>query len=192
MNGQLRMPRLAPLAVLALTMACVDSDGAQQMTQRVPLVSRLVNDMSDSGLSLRAVLLRDTVQVGDPIQIIYFVVNSERPTEFHNSPDMFSFRVESENGNPIQPYTAGSITRAWGTSVELTLPARAALAQLIDVGCIYPAYSNAEQSGCEYGFALERPGEYKVIVSYQRGDPSLHRPDFEPVSLSDTVDIVIR
>lgn len=192
MNGQVHTPLLAPLAALVLTLACVASEGPQQVTQRESLLSQLVADMSDLGLALRAFSVRDTVRVGDPIQIVYFVVNSEGPREFHNSPDMFGFRVESEDGHLIQPHSGGSNTRAWGASVEHTLPARAALAQLIDIGCIYPAYNSGERSGCEYGFTLERPGEYKVIVSYQRGDPALHRPDFEPVSLSDTVAIIIR
>jgi hypothetical protein len=155
-------------------------------------LARLLGPESDSALSLKTELLRDTIAVGEPVRILYTIVNPYRPRPFVNDPDNYEFVVETETGRVIAPtYSQGSMTRNWGQRVLLTLPAPSILGQVVDLTCMHAPYSEKRPRACEWGFAFKEPGDYRVITRYKFGDARLPMTT-EPILLADTSALVVR
>ncbi len=108
-------------------------------------------------------LAKDTVRVGEPIVMHYFIVNGRDPVRLNNQ-DGFFVRLESESGDSVPLYSQGSMTHSDGDAPLFTLPARGILGQTVDLTCMQvdPYHPGA----CWWGYKPHQPGRYRVIASF--------------------------
>jgi len=177
------------------------SDATFSQTQ----VARLLYTKADTGIALRAVVLRDTIPVGDqgPVEVAYAIVNGPRPTSFENNPGRYQIVV---TGPDSQPATSlgGSGPVSGGTErYHVPLPAGAALVQRQDLRCVNDAaYSPIpivpSKDECLAMYALAAPGPYHVVVDYfgpeqVRQDVAGKKlPSGPGLHLSDTTNFVVK
>jgi hypothetical protein len=139
----------------------------------------LLEVKGDTGVALRAMMLRDTVAAGDsaPVEVLYGIVNGPLRTPFANDPGQYEFVVTGPDSQPAkalggQPASLG----AAGRQTELVLPAGGVLLQRQDLRCVNVAgYSSIMLSPgeirCLAIYALTEPGPYRVIVNYYGPTP---------------------
>ena len=147
-------------------------------------LTRLLDAKPDTGVALRALLLRDTVAPGDraPVELLYAVVNGPRPSLFDNHPWRYRILVTGPDGQPAKSLGgAGPASGAMGR-FEMKLPAGGSLVQRQDLRCVNDyAYSTVRilpsRDTCLAMYALSIPGQYRVVVEYFGPDvlPNLDR-----------------
>lgn len=168
------------------------SNGQKPSEDEVDLGRQFMLDMAQPDMVLHTRLVSPTVRLGDPIGLLVIVTNPAKPRPFSNDPALFGYRVETESGDVVDVHPVGLSNHRWGAVPYMTLPAQSALVNLVDLSCLYPRYHNSESQVCEYKLAIEEPGRYRVITTYQRGAPGLVRSPFERDGLADTVSLEVR
>jgi hypothetical protein len=183
--ARLRRP-ITAATYLALIAGCSapKSEVAQQSTS-----DDLFQLRSQAGLEIRTRLRRDTVSAGDPIELIYFIVNGPLPTPFLNDPDLFGPVVETTDGDPAPVKSAYAVTRSLGDRVKMLMPAHGMLGQVANLRCLGNAYAvRTTSSACEIAYDLDRPGTYRVITQYRPPKQGAYaHPD-----IADTLRLVVR
>lgn len=135
---------------------------------------RLLDAKADTGISLRAALLRDTVPAWDsaPVELAYAIVNGPRPTLFDNHPGRYRILVTGPDDQPATSLGgAGPVLGTAELRTGLMLPAGGSLIQRQDLRCVNDlAYSAVPLSPgkdvCLAMYALTAPGRYRVVVEY--------------------------
>jgi hypothetical protein len=129
---------------------------------------RALSTSVDSGLVLAAFALQDTVKLGQPVWIAYWIANSGRRREFRNDPTFFRFEVTGPSGRLLgrspRSYDPGST----GTAPNIVLPARGAIGQAINLSCAAPNYAlrAGADTVCDWSFTFDQAGRYTVTVRY--------------------------
>jgi hypothetical protein len=137
--------------------------------------SNLLAIRPDSGLDFRLLVPRDTIPLGSPIQVMYFLVNGSTRSSIWNNPDLFRFDVESWEGNAIPFEAAGSQTVNWGPLARMVLPANGVLGQLVDLQCMHHQFvTSQDDNRCEAKYRFNRAGKYRVIGTYKRPKQGLY------------------
>jgi hypothetical protein len=177
-------------AVLAVV-ACREPGPPPSHRDPDQLKSLLVAALAQTTLVLHTSMVRDTLEHNEPILLFYVITNGGPPHAFSNDPGLFSFIVETVGGERLVPRSPGLATRSFGRRTDLTIPARGALARMIDLRCIESGYSARAERVCDYGYLVNEPGVYRAITTYTWGDPT-HRVSSQGFQLIDTLHFVIR
>jgi hypothetical protein len=113
--------------------------------------------------TFKTCLAKDTVHIGAPIILHYFIANGRGPVRLNNQ-DGFVVRLESERGDSVPLYSQGSSTHSDGDAPLFTLPAWGILGQTVDLTCmpLDPYHSGT----CWWGYKPQQPGRYRVIASF--------------------------
>jgi len=181
-----RTARTTLPAVMLLVSACVEGPRNKTPPGEGALAG-LAAALSKQALTLRTMMMADTVPRQGQAGLMTLVVNGGDSRVFTNNPDLFSYAVQTQGGGKVAPWSHGAVTRSFGDQTQVTMPARSVFGQVIDLRCIRPGYRPSEGS-CDYGYTLNEPGRYRVITSYHWGDSARSTA----VSLVDTAAFVVR
>ena len=123
---------------------------------------------ADSGLALAASALQDTVKLGQPVWIAYWIANGGRRREFRNDPTFFRFEVADSSGRLLDRAPRSYDPGSTGTAPNITLPARGAIGQAINLACAAPNYAlrAGTDTVCDWSFTFDQAGRYTVTVRY--------------------------
>ena len=139
-------------------------------------VLRLLDPKSDTGIELRAVVLRDTVNAGDrtPVEVLYAIVNGPLRRPFDNEAERYRVVVVGPDNQPAKRLAWSSPGVGLGPRADMQLPAGGVLIQREDLRCVrghaYSAVPLTEiKHHCLAVYALTTPGRYRVIVEYFGG-----------------------
>lgn len=153
-----------------LAWGCRQAPATSAVLSHVP---QLLEPKADTGLALRAMLLRDTVAVGDPaaVEILYAIINGSRPTAFDNHPGRYRIEVTGPDGQPARSLGGAGPASGAMERFEVLLPAGSSLVQRQDLRCVNDAaYSQTpispSKDDCLAKYALAIPGLYRVVVQY--------------------------
>jgi hypothetical protein len=180
----------ANLTMIVLLGSACTGDGSRQS----PIAEDLLGAAtvrSDSGIALRTFVLSQPLRAGEPIWVLYLLVNGQRTRQVDSDPDLFTLDVAAADGTRPTPYSRRAVTRSAGDLGVVTLGAGGIVGGVIDLACISLPYFS-QNGECEYGFRLEA-GDYRLITTYQRGpaDDKPVRPGFERLFLQDTVEFTV-
>jgi len=125
--------------------------------------AQLTPHSSTAGRTFKVCLALDTVRLGQPAYLHYFIANGPEAVRLNNQ-DGFFVKIESDAGDSVRVYSKGSLTHSDGDASVFTLPAWGILGQTVDLTCMQvdPYHSGP----CWWGYKLERPGRYRVIASF--------------------------
>ncbi len=189
MSNAQRLRAVTALVTLGLAQACRPFQSPERHARLQSGLARVWPALSESSLTVRTVLAKDTIGVGERAQLLYFVINGGSPKPFWNDPGLSWFLVEAEEGPPLTPRSAGARTESFGPQVRLMIPARSMLVRLVDLSCIVAPYGQQVAGACDYGWNFSRPGRYRVIASYH--GTQVQNPG-QPNVLADTVTLIVR
>ena len=139
----------------------------------------------DSGVALGTTLVRDTVDMGESVEMWVVFRNGGRPTEINNTPDRLWIEVQTESGGRVDPFQASSIDAFLGGMAIVVLPRNSVFAQLVALDCVGLGYG--PRAACDYGYRFPNPGSYRVITTF-RGLTT----DTGGTVLVDTATVVVR
>ncbi len=91
-------------------------------------------------------LVKDTVEPGEPVELLRFVLNADEPMSFPNDVQLHYVTVETADGHTVQPGTEGITNRTSFPETKLTLPSGSMLGQLVDLSCIGDPYPRCLQN----------------------------------------------
>jgi len=141
-------------------------------------VLQLLETKGDTGVALRAAVVRDTVAAGEsaPVHVVYAIANGPRPTDFDNHPERFRFLVTGPDGELAESLGGAPAASGGMGATKMVLPARSFLVQRQDLRCVNDlAYSavpvSRSERMCRVMYSLATPGEYRVIVEYFGPEP---------------------
>jgi hypothetical protein len=158
------------LAIFFLSSGC-RPEPAVQLSERDSRA--LLAPKADTGLALRAVVLRDSINADDsePMEVVYAIINGPSPAPFDNHPGRFRVQVTGPDGLPAVSLGGSGPGLGVMGQTDLVLPAGGSLVQRQDLRCISDAaYSSIRHvpsaNTCLAMYALALPGAYKVVVDY--------------------------
>ncbi len=170
---------------------------------------RLLEARRDSGVVLRALLLRDTIPPGNDasVEVVYAVVNGPRPMRFDNDPGRYRIVVNGPDGQPAKSLGGAGPAAGIRGQFRMMLPAGGSLVQRQDLRCINdaaysPVHFSPGMDTCLAMYDLGAPGRYQVIVEYFGPDVGTlldsvasqtepRRPAGDGVHLADTATFIV-
>lgn len=174
---------------LVSALAACEGSGPRQTASepqlKQPMEWLFRSSAADSGLSLIATAVNDTVQLGEAVRLAYFIRNAGPATPFRNDPLFFTFGVVAPDGDilrPLQNAEPGSL----GSVPDLTLPRDGILGQVVNLSCAAGQFSRANvdlmNKRCLWRYDFSANGVYRIVVHYSRP-----RPPVDAVLTSGTV-----
>lgn len=134
---------------------------------------QLLKAKADTGIELRAEMLRDTVTAGGaaPVEILYALVNGSRPRTIDNEPGRYVVTVTGPDDRYAKSLGGSGPPSGVAPVVPVPLPAGGALLQRQDLHCVNEGAYDAvpakpSDESCLARYALDMPGRYRVIVEY--------------------------
>jgi hypothetical protein len=120
---------------ISLALVAAGCSGRSREPARESVGISVLEARVDTGLELRVVLPRDTIQTRDRerIEVLTLIVNGPRATRFNNDPGRFGYGIETIDGRPVRPDRFTYPPTGANGETGLLLPARAVLVQTRDL-----------------------------------------------------------
>ena len=154
-------------AIFQLVSAALSGLCAQALREvRAPIRQQV----AEEGLALTAHAIRDTVRLGDSVQIVVAVRNSGPAQRFRNDPQSFFVEAFGPDGRRVPRAASSYEPPALGSRVDVVIPRGGAVSQKVNLTCarLSAAWSTGRGrlERCDWQIAFDRPGVYRIGIRY--------------------------
>ena len=129
---------------------------------------------------LRLSAVRDSVQRGDPVEVVYLLHNRGRDTTITN-PLLVPFQVRGPTGKEIHAQQFFEFAEM-GDVLNVHLPQGGVVGRVVNLACL-PYRTQDPNHPCQFEFSLDEPGDYRITARHFW----LKRPIGKPDVRSDSI-----
>lgn len=162
--------------LLILCLACSafgcrkqDQTGAASAAMPVSTAMLISSDWAaDTGLSLRAFALVDTVRSADAAGVVVLLHNGGTPVAIRNHPSYYSLQVRDPEGRELTPGASYYEAPLLGSKADLVLPRNGVLGQVLSLSCAVPPFDSIKATDrCMWRFPITKTGTYLITARYR-------------------------
>ena len=154
----------------------------------------LVQDAASwpQGLSIAAAFIADTVRVGQPLRLVYYVRNRGPTALFRHDPLFLVIEVMAPSGRFVEREDLYEPPQL-GSRPDVLIPDGGFMGQVIDLRCGSWLFTSSTGSSCAFRYVINEVGTYRVVVHYSAiPPPSKTAEESKPLMLSsDTATVVL-
>lgn len=122
----------------------------------------------NTGLSLVAIPIVDSLRVGDSARVAVLIRNTGTPVTIRNDPSYYSFLVLNPTGQRILAAVSYYEAPDLGTTPTVMLPHNGLIGDVFNLACARPPFDPIRSvNRCMWRFSLTDPGKYRVVAHYR-------------------------
>lgn len=123
---------------------------------------------ADTGMSLRALALSDTVKSADAAAVLVLLHNGGSPVAIRNHPSYYSLQVLDPEGHELTPDVRYYEAPLLGSRADLVLPRNGVLGLVLGLSCAAPPFDSIRaRERCMWRYPITKNGAYLITARYR-------------------------
>jgi hypothetical protein len=158
----------ARLVLLAIGFSAFGCQQREQTQESSAGASISAGWIADTGLSLRAFAVSDTVRSPNDAAVVLMLHSGGAPVVIRNHPSYYSLQVVDSDGRELTPDGSYYESPVLGRRADVTLPRNGLLGQVLGLWCALPPFDPVKATNrCMWRYPILNGSTYQIAARYR-------------------------